>query len=367
MDSMTRPYLRLRGITKHYGSKLVLDDVNLLVEPGELFVLLGPSGCGKSTLLNVIAGLERATRGQLEIGARDVTRLEPRQRDVAMVFQSFALYPTMSARDNIGFALKMGGMPRADITRRVHDIARLLQIEDLLDRRPSQLSGGQQQRVAIGRALVREPALFLLDEPLSNLDAKLRVEIRDELRRLHERTGTTTIYVTHDQTEAMTLATRIAVLKQGRLQQCGSPLSLYLRPANLFVASFVGTPTMKFIKGTVRLTQAGPVFATACGPPLPLAYLPHSVLTEAGMDLVLGIRPEHVTLVSTDTPHCLEGRIIRREHTGPDIYLTVASAGHELIARIAAGDPAQSGDKVAIRVDSRAISLFRAADGSRLN
>ena len=364
---MTRPCLRIRGISKRYGSKLVLDDVSLDIEPGELFVLLGPSGCGKSTLLNIIAGLEQATCGQLEIGTRNVTRLEPRERDVAMVFQSFALYPMMSARDNIGFALKMRGMPRAQVARRVHNIACLLQIEELLERRPSQLSGGQQQRVAIGRALVREPAVFLLDEPLSNLDAKLRVEMRDELRRLHEKTRTTTVYVTHDQTEAMTLATRIAVLKQGRLQQCGSPLSLYAHPVNMFVASFVGTPTMKFINGTVRLTNAGPVFASACGPRLPLTYLPHSVLTEAGADLVLGIRPEHVTLVSADTPDCVEGRITRREHTGPDIYLTVATSGHEIIARIPASDSFLSDDKIALRVDGSAVSIFRAADGSRLN
>jgi len=366
MDSATRHCLQLQGISKRFGSRLVLDGISLEIEPGEFFVLLGPSGCGKSTLLNIIAGIEQASTGRLLIGSRDVTRLEPGERDIAMVFQSFALYPTMSVRQNIGFSLKMRGAPAREVSQRVDSMARLLQIEDLLDRKPAELSGGQQQRVAIGRALVRNPTVFLLDEPLSNLDAKLRSEMREELRLLHARTRPTTLYVTHDQLEAMTLATRIAVLKEGRLQQCGIPLAVYRRPANLFVASFVGTPSMRFISGRLIYAGATAALLTDGQQWIPLPHLASSMRLQAGQDVILGIRPENVQVVPGGTTASTTGQIVRAEHTGPDCYLTIAVGSQEIIARAAPG--LQNPDeRVCLRLDGGAVSLFRPRDGLRLN
>ena len=246
------PILNIQNLYKNYGSTEILKDINVAIEPGDFLVLVGPSGCGKSTLLNCIAGLEPITGGSVEIGGRDMTEVSPKDRDIAMVFQSYALYPTMSVAKNITFGMKVRGVDQATQERKLQEVAQQLQIEQLLNRRPGQLSGGQRQRVAMGRALVRDPKLFLFDEPLSNLDAKLRVEMRTEIKKLHQNLGATMVYVTHDQIEAMTLATKIVVLKGGIVQQIGSPAEIYNRPANLFVADFMGSPAMNLIPGTCQ-------------------------------------------------------------------------------------------------------------------
>ena len=248
---VSKPALAIHDLYKSYGPVEVLKDISLSINKGDFLVLVGPSGCGKSTLLNCIAGLEETTKGTVEITGRDVTQEPPRDRDIAMVFQSYALYPTMTVADNIGFGMKVRGEAKSTISAKVDEVAGLLQIDHLLDRRPSQLSGGQRQRVAMGRALVRDPALFLFDEPLSNLDAKLRVEMRAEIKRLHQSTGASIVYVTHDQIEVMTLATKIVVLKDGYVQQIGTPEEIYDTPANTFVADFMGSPPMNLVPAEV--------------------------------------------------------------------------------------------------------------------
>jgi multiple sugar transport system ATP-binding protein len=277
-----------REVTKVFsGGVRAVDQVSLTIEGGEFIVLVGPSGCGKTTLLRMVAGLEPVSRGQILIGGRNVTHLPPRRRDIAMVFQNYALYPHMSVRKNLGYGLKVHGMAKSEITRRVADVARMLGLDDLLDRRPAALSGGQRQRVAMGRAIVREPAAFLMDEPLSNLDAKLRVQMRAELTRLHNQLGITTIYVTHDQVEAMTLGQRVAVMREGKLQQVDTPQNLYRDPANLFVAAFIGSPSMNLVDA--RVTDREVVFA---GFRLPLAPgRKPSGITDGRV--IVGIRPQH--------------------------------------------------------------------------
>ena len=276
------PAIQLDGLTKAYKhGPLAVDHVSLDIADGEFMVLVGPSGCGKSTLMKMVAGIEEVTAGTIHIGDRDVTHLDPRKRDTAMVFQSYALYPHLSVRGNLGFGLKLRGVSKAQIAARVDEVARILGLEDLLERKPAELSGGQRQRVAMGRAIAREPAAFLMDEPLSNLDAKLRVSMRAQLTRLHERLGVTTIYVTHDQVEAMTLGQRVAVMRDGRILQCDRPQALYGRPDNLFIAAFIGSPAMNLVEAaievdTVRFGQYR----------IPLATRP-----DAGR-VVLGIRPE---------------------------------------------------------------------------
>ncbi len=278
--------LKVDRLVKSYGDVEVLKDITLSMAPAEFLVLVGPSGCGKSTLLNCIAGLEETTGGRIDIAGRDVTHLPPRERDIAMVFQSYALYPTMTVADNIGFGMKVRKVPKADIAARVADVARLLQITPLLERRPGALSGGQRQRVAMGRALVRDPALFLFDEPLSNLDAKLRVEMRAEIKRVHETTHASIVYVTHDQIEAMTLATRIVLLKDGIVQQIGTPDEVYHRPANTFVAQFMGSPPMNVVPATLR---AGTIEFDG-GRSLRTGHVPPGIAD--GAPVLVGIRPE---------------------------------------------------------------------------
>ncbi|MFV3075329.1 ABC transporter ATP-binding protein [Niveispirillum fermenti] len=360
--------VRLHEIAKRFGTTVVLEKIDLDIEPGEFLVLLGPSGCGKSTLLNIVAGLEEPSGGTLHFGDRDVTALEPDQRDIAMVFQSYALYPTMSVARNIGFGLKMRGLDRAGIEAKVADVARLLQIEHLLDRKPSQLSGGQQQRVAIGRALVREPQVFLLDEPLSNLDAKLRADMRVELKRLHERSRRTTLYVTHDQVEAMTLASRIVVMNKGRVQQCDRPELVYAKPANRFVAGFVGAPTMNFLEG--ELAAAGDLPGLRLGEAiLPLPRLPAATARHMGRPLVLGLRPEHLALAPapTDRAGTCRGQVLMTEPTGPDTYVLIRLAGREVTARMPPGVALSPGQMVDLRLDGAAASLFDSGDGQRLD
>ncbi|MBB4301064.1 multiple sugar transport system ATP-binding protein [Rhodobium orientis] len=274
--------VRLKDLSKSFGAVEVLKGIDLTVEPHEFAVLLGPSGCGKSTTLRMLAGLEPATAGEIWIGERNVTNLEPRERDIAMVFQNYALYPHMTIAQNMGFGLKARKLPAAEIAERVKTAAEMLGITDLLGRRPRELSGGQQQRVAIGRAIVREPSLFLFDEPLSNLDAKLRVEMRTELLQLHRSLDATTVYVTHDQEEAMTMADRIVVMNKGRIEQIGSPSEIYFRPASLMVAGFIGSPAMNFVDGTVSDGKVGTPIGAISAPSLP----------GDGTKVTIGFRPD---------------------------------------------------------------------------
>lgn len=353
--------VELRNVTKAYAGLTVMENINLEIADGDFLVLLGPSGCGKSTLLNMIAGLEPVTGGAIHINGRDVTALEPDERDIAMVFQSYALYPTMSVRNNIGFGLKMRGMAKADIAKRVDEIGELLQISALLDRKPSQLSGGQQQRVAIGRALVREPSVFLFDEPLSNLDAKLRADMRIELKRLHERLGRTIVYVTHDQIEAMTLATKVVVLDKGKIQQADSPENVYRRPANRFVASFVGAPTMNFIDGTLAQTGDALFFDSGAGA-FPLVDVPLTARDLIGRKMTLGARPEHLLFDDAG----ISSRILLAEPTGPDQYIRLAVAGSEVTARSGPEQIFKSGADARILVDGARMSLFDPQSGQAL-
>ena len=316
------PGIRIEGLTKEYkhGPRAV-DDVDMSIADGEFMVLVGPSGCGKSTLMKLIAGIEEVTHGRIYIGDRDVTDLDPRKRDIAMVFQSYALYPHLSVRGNLGFGLKLRGIAKRDVEARVLDVARTLGLDELLDRRPAELSGGQRQRVAMGRAIVREPQAFLMDEPLSNLDAKLRVSMRAQLSRLHERLGVTTVYVTHDQVEAMTLGDRVAVLRGGVLQQCGTPEELFERPANMFVAAFIGSPAMNLVEASIDDGHARfgdwriPLPASS-----PLRLAP-------GGRLALGIRPHDLGIARPGADPALprlRSRVEVVERLGTETHLVFA-------------------------------------------
>ena len=394
-------FLEIERLHKHYGPVEVLTDVNLSIEEGGFLVLVGPSGCGKSTLLYTIAGLEAITRGEIRIDGRAVNDLPPSKRDIAMVFQSYALYPTMSVAENMGFGMEMRGVPKAERRRAVAEVAKTLRIEHLLSRRPGQLSGGQRQRVAMGRALVRNPKLFLFDEPLSNLDAKLRIDMRTEIKRLHQSLGTTIVYVTHDQIEAMTLATRIAVLKDGVLQQFGAPAEIYDDPANLFVAEFMGSPSMNLFPVTVQAdgaslgiivqrAGAGPVTlplgaadgttgGAASAPAGGSATRPAGIAATgpagglaayAGREAIFGIRPEAITEVPangiadgtagggvagdiasrTATAECLVEVV---EPAGADTYVVTRLGGREVVARMSPDCKARAGETIpfAFRLD----------------
>jgi len=338
-------FLEIQNLVKRFGAVHVLKGINLAVEEGGFLVLVGPSGCGKSTLLNTIAGLETVSEGDIRIGGRRVNDLRPSERDIAMVFQSYALYPNMNVAQNIAFGLEMRGVPRAERERAVASAAETLQITPLLARKPSQLSGGQRQRVAMGRALVRDPQVFLFDEPLSNLDAKLRVDMRTEIKQLHANLGTTIVYVTHDQVEAMTLATLIAVMKDGAVQQFGAPADIYNRPANLFVADFMGSPAMNLVpvevlgsngSTAVALTRPG-------GEPvvLPVANASPALQAKTGRNVILGIRPEAVTDLDGADRHARNvvqvaatAEVI--EPTGSDTYVVAHLGGRDFVARFRA-------------------------------
>lgn len=348
---MSNVNLRKLCITR--GGNAILRDLDLQIEPGEFLVLLGPSGCGKSTLLHGIAGLIDLSGGAVEIGGRDMTHADPSERGIGMVFQSYALYPTMSVEKNMSFGLKIAGMPKAEIERRVRRTAAMLQLDALLERKPSQLSGGQRQRVAIGRALVREAGVYLFDEPLSNLDAKLRAELRRELKLLHGALGSTMIYVTHDQAEAMTLATRIVVMQAGRIQQIGTPAEVYDTPANRFVAGFLGSPSMNFVDGSV---DAHGIF-TAGALALPLA---HGV---APGKVTLAARPEHIHI---DDAGPLAGTVTLVEPMGNHQVVWLDCAGQALSAIVHDARPLAGGQPVRFAIDARRVSLFDPADGKRL-
>ncbi|MFO0914998.1 MAG: sn-glycerol-3-phosphate ABC transporter ATP-binding protein UgpC [Pirellulales bacterium] len=346
--------VRLLDVCKVYqGGVPAVDRASLHVRDGEFLVLVGPSGCGKSTLLRMIAGLEEISSGEILIGDRRVNEVEPGDRDIAMVFQNYALYPHMTVAENLSFGLKMRRLPAAEIQRRVEEVARILSIEPLLARQPRALSGGQRQRVALGRAIVRQPQVFLFDEPLSNLDAKLRVQMRTEIARLHQRLKTTMIYVTHDQVEAMTLGDRIVIINRGVIQQVDSPMNLYLRPANRFVAGFIGSPAMNFLDGTVRGGEFHSVGRT-----FPIAS------PAADGRAVLGIRPEHLNLNHGGA--CLaEGTVDVVERMGHETIIYVDSAGQKLVARTEPAVEAAPGQHVRLSASPNDAHLF-AADGDQV-
>jgi multiple sugar transport system ATP-binding protein len=353
--------ITLRRVTKAFGPVQVIKGVDLEIEPNEFVVFVGPSGCGKSTLLRLIAGLEDISSGELMIGEEIVNDLPPAERHIAMVFQSYALYPHMSVYDNMAFGLKLAKVDKAAADARVKNAARILQIEHLLDRKPKQLSGGQRQRVAIGRAIVRDPRVFLFDEPLSNLDAALRVQMRVEIAKLHNELHATMVYVTHDQVEAMTLADRIVVLDAGRVQQFGAPLELYQHPRNKFVAGFIGSPKMNFLPCAAEGIEGGTLrLRLADGTPLPV---PVNGYTASVPPAELGIRPEHLRADGTGDA-ALAGRAITVERLGAESYLYVDIGGPEpLVVKAEAASPVRPGEAVRIGIPAAACYLF-AADGS---
>jgi multiple sugar transport system ATP-binding protein len=355
----------VRGLSKSFGPLRVLREIDLSVDAGEFIVLLGPSGCGKSTLLNAIAGLEDIDRGSVEIGGIDVTHHEPSKRGIAMVFQSYALYPTMSVRRNLSFGLRVRSVPKKEAQRRVEWASRLLQITELLDRKPSQLSGGQRQRVAIGRALVQQANVFLFDEPLSNLDAKLRTEMRVELKRLHKELGATIIYVTHDQIEAMTLASRIAVMQGGRIEQYAAPDELYERPETLFVAGFVGSPSMNFLDGEIASGTAPAV--RLGGTALPLNGYAFRERPDEGRTVVIGVRPEHVFLArdSADQP-AIEADTLFMEPMGADTLGWFQFDAQRIAARLSPQAARGLNGRVRLAFALDQLSLFDEASQVRL-
>jgi multiple sugar transport system ATP-binding protein len=358
--------LTIERLSKKFGTHPVLADVNLSISDGEFLVLVGPSGCGKSTLLSIIAGLDAQSEGSIRIDDKPVDRLEPKARDIAMVFQSYALYPSMSVEQNIAFAMEMQGVAREERKRRVLDVARILQIETLLDRRPSQLSGGQRQRVAMGRALVRNPKIFLFDEPLSNLDAKLRVEMRTEIKKLYQRLGSTIVYVTHDQIEAMTMATRIAVMRGGIIQQFGTPEDIYRRPANTFVATFMGSPSMNLINARLdRPARVLHLHGEGQGIAVPDRWLEHAKGWPD--EVIIGVRPESVDLAMSDAAAGLLADVEVVEPTGPDTYVSLRIGLQEIVARLPAGASIAAGDRRALKLDLATASIFNKQTGVALN
>ncbi|MEO9527324.1 sn-glycerol-3-phosphate ABC transporter ATP-binding protein UgpC [Roseibium sp.] len=345
--------IRLNKVEKWFGDLQVIKGIDLDIKDGEFVIFVGPSGCGKSTLLRLISGLEETSRGGIEIDGKDVTALPPSGRGLSMVFQSYALYPHMTVRENVGFGLKTAGIAKAEIDSKVNAAADVLKLDDYLDRRPKALSGGQRQRVAIGRAIVREPGAFLFDEPLSNLDAALRVEMRFEIARLHKSLGTTMVYVTHDQVEAMTLADKIVVLQGGVIEQVGSPRELYEHPDNLFVAQFIGSPKMNVLPCSV----AGDRFSLdghGAG------HYPHA--GSAQKPVRLGIRPEHMNIVGIDEGHCT-GTIEVAEYLGADTFVYVALDGLDtVLVRISGAETVEEGARIGLRFDEARMHFFDADD-----
>jgi len=353
--------LSIRNVRKSFGAVEILKGIDIEVEEGEFLILVGPSGCGKSTLLSMIAGLDVPTAGSIHIGDRDVTHELPKDRDIAMVFQSYALYPNMNVAQNISFALEMRKVPKAERAAAVERVTTMLQIGHLLDRKPGQLSGGQRQRVAMGRALARNPKLFLFDEPLSNLDAKLRVEMRAEIKLLHQRTRTTTVYVTHDQVEAMTLGDRIAVMRDGMVQQFGTPDDIYTRPATRFVAEFIGSPAMNMLP--VDAASVGSAQPTVKGAAITLSVEHQEALRrQPAAGLVIGLRPERVQLGDSGTA----GRLTLLEPTGPDTYAFVDTPLGSLVSRVAGTVTQRVGDVVSLNWDARDLHLFDTATEARI-
>src|SRR3974390_437693 len=351
--------VQIRDVRKSFGSFEVLHGVTIPIEDGEFVVLVGPSGCGKSTLLRMLAGLENITSGTISIGERVVNNVQPKERDIAMVFQNYALYPHMTVADNMGFSLRLRGARQEEIKKGVARAAEILALTPLLDRYPRQLSGGQRQRVAMGRAIVRDPQVFLFDEPLSNLDAKLRVAMRTEIKELHQRLKTTTVYVTHDQIEAMTMADKIVVMHDGLVEQVGAPLELYDRPDNLFVAGFIGSPAMNMIKGRIRKNGS----ASFEGPAGVKFSLPSAGGGRDGQPAIFGVRPEHFAL--SDDGAEAEVQVI--EPTGSELQVVAKLGDEEVIAVFRERHQFKPGDKIRLKPDPKLVHLFDAETGKRLN
>ncbi|MCZ7455900.1 sn-glycerol-3-phosphate ABC transporter ATP-binding protein UgpC [Rhizobium rhizogenes] len=354
--------VELKDIRKSYASLDVIHGISLDIADGEFIALVGPSGCGKSTLLRMIAGLEEITDGDILIGGTVVNSMTPRERNIAMVFQSYALYPHMTVAENMGFNLKLAGQPKNVIDERVAEAARMLDLGKLLDRKPSQLSGGQRQRVAMGRAVVRNPAVFLFDEPLSNLDAKLRVQMRSEIKALHQKVGTTSIYVTHDQIEAMTLADRVVVLNHGRIEQQGTPLELYKTPANLFVAAFIGSPAMNLIEGVVDGEGDQPAARLKDGTAIRIAA---TRKVKRGQPVTIGLRPEHIgSTIGGDIS--LSGRTVLVEPTGAQTHVVFELAGDQVTAVVDGEQPVKVNTSFAATVHHERVHVFDRASGLAL-
>jgi multiple sugar transport system ATP-binding protein len=351
-------------IRKVFGAFVAVVDLNLTIKSGEFVSLLGPSGCGKTTTLRMLAGLEQPTSGRILIGDQVVTEMAPNKRDIAMVFQSYALYPHMSVEQNIEYPLRKRKIAKSERIEKVREVANTLQLAALLKRKPRELSGGQQQRVALGRALVRNPSVFLLDEPLSNLDAKLRAHMRGELIEMHRQIQKTMVYVTHDQLEAMTMSDRIAVMSQGRLQQFGAPDEVYHRPRNLFVAGFIGTPSMNFVAGTLAMRDAQAFFrAGELELPVTKPSIRADALAAAPMPVTLGIRPEDVLLGGEGEPASI--RIV--EPTGHESIVLVDLKGHRLVSRVGNEVKLLAGEPVSVQLRPSKLHLFLSADGERIN
>ena len=366
-------FLDIDNTTKSYGAVEVLHKVDISVEEGEFLVLVGPSGCGKSTLLNMIAGLEEISSGEIRIKDAVMNGVHPSKRNIAMVFQSYALYPNMTVGQNITFGLEMHGTPKAEREKAMNDVAKLLQIEQLLDRKPGALSGGQRQRVAMGRALVRDPDVFLFDEPLSNLDAKLRVDMRTEIKKLHQKLGTTIVYVTHDQIEAMTLSTRIAVMNGGYVQQLGTPQEIYDTPANIFVATFMGSPAMNVVQAKVAMENGKPVAVVALedGSKSTLPFSQDNLAAWDGKDILLGIRPETITdedaadRKSSNIAH-LTNRVVVTEPAGSDTFVSMILGGKDVIARMRSDAEVKPGTDFTFAVNMEKAVAFDPATELRL-
>jgi multiple sugar transport system ATP-binding protein len=362
--------LELERVRKVYpGGQVAIADASFSIADGELLVLVGPSGCGKSTLLRMIAGLESITSGTLRIAGRVVNDVAPRDRDIAMVFQSYALYPHMSVAENLGFGLKLHGHPRAEVEARVREAAATLELEPLLARKPAALSGGQRQRVALGRALVRKPQVFLLDEPLSNLDAKLRMSMRVEIARLHRQLGTTMVYVTHDQIEAMTLGQRIVVLKDGVIQQIDTPMMLYGKPTNVFVATFLGSPKMNLLRGP--LVEAGGRLGVRVADGVELALSPDAALrpvleARIGRQLTVGMRPEDMHLGTAGDALCLPARVEAVEPVGNEAFINLGCGGCDLVIRLPPQGLPSPGDDVHLGYAPERMHFFDTESGARL-
>ncbi|SDO68186.1 multiple sugar transport system ATP-binding protein [Rhodoferax sp. OV413] len=363
--------LKIDNLTKQFGNVNILSSINISIDDGDFLVLVGPSGCGKSTLLNIVAGLEPLSGGSITVDGRSIQNLEPKERDIAMVFQSYALYPSMTVEKNMAFPLRMRGKSPQEQTAKVAEVAELLQIGHLLNRKPQQLSGGQRQRVAMGRALVRDPKIFLFDEPLSNLDAKLRVDMRTEIKRLHQRVKKTTIYVTHDQVEAMTMATRIAVMKDGKVQQFGTPSDIYDQPANTFVATFMGSPSMNLLPATAQPSGGAlqlQIDGTDIVVPLP-AKSGTAAPVQAGQSLLFGLRPEWFLRSDSlpDSHFGLRAAVDVLEPTGPDLYAALRIGPHEVMARLSADAPVAVGAAVDFGVDLGKALVFDRDSGVRVH
>jgi multiple sugar transport system ATP-binding protein len=353
--------VHIREVHKHFGGNHIIRGVSIDIADGEFAVLVGPSGCGKSTLLRMIAGLEEIGAGEIEIGGKVVNDMQPKERDIAMVFQNYALYPHMKVRDNMAFSMLLAKRPRAEIDKRVDKAATILGLTDLLDRYPRQLSGGQRQRVAMGRAIVRDPQVFLFDEPLSNLDAKLRVAMRTELKEIHQRLETTSVYVTHDQIEAMTMADQIVVMRDGVVEQRGKPLELYDRPANLFVAGFIGSPAMNFLPGRFHLNASGPHVHVEGGVSLPV---PLGTSAVEGQNVILGARPEHLALGTGALG--FGASVVVVEPTGADTQVFAKVGATEVAAVFRERHDFRPGETIRLVPDQERTHLFDAESGKSL-